>query len=512
MDSMKHNSFLSADLLPSLGASINDLAKLRKHIVSPVDPRFRCLLPLDTPLAWEMWLVILVIYSAWICPFEYLSTWFVFDVCPTAPFKSLSLLFNYKGSQIGFTVLSTLRLWRLRRVSLLFARLEKDIRFNYFWTRCTKLILMLSSVLYMLFYLGFTSYLIGNMTNLVVHWSSHTKAFRDTVTSVSEFASRNQLPPNIHDQMLSHISLDFKTEAIDAEYFPPREDVIIQNESHTDHYILVSGAVEFTAYIDGENQIQGKEVVGDAFGEIGVLCYTPQPFTISTTELSQILRVHKKSLISVMRAHIEDGRIIINNLFMKLRGKQSIAIDVAKHQPHFLLQEWLGGGLKRGEGNASDQGKGHKYLQLDDSEIIDLELTKWMDSRKDGSSETRRGQEPNKDFAEKSFSNVDVASLKLTYPHCRFKPSKQELAKPEEKRVTIHLKSQGKDLPKLIILHDSKVELLGLAGEKFGKQSFTVVTNAENVEIDVIRDGEHLPNYDPHYESNQNMSIAVDYH
>ena len=33
------------------------------------------------------------------------------------------------------------------------------------------------------------------------------------------------------------------------------------------------------------------------------------------------------------------------------------------------------------------------------------------------------------------------------------------------------------------------------AGEKFGKQSFTVVTNAENVEIDdvdVIRDGEHL--------------------
>ncbi|CAN6818086.1 unnamed protein product, partial [Brassica oleracea var. botrytis] len=420
--------------------------------------------------------------------FRYLSTWFVFDVCPTAPFKSLSLLFNYKGSQIGFTVLSTLRLWRLRRVSLLFARLEKDIRFNYFWTRCTKLILvkMLSSVLYMLFYLGFTSYLIGNMTNLVVHWSSHTKAFRDTVTSVSEFASRNQLPPNIHDQMLSHISLDFKTEGlkqeetlnglrkatrssianylylhiaqnvylfqgvshnflfqlvsdIDAEYFPPREDVIIQNESHTDLYILVSGAV--------------------VTGQRNYLKFY----------------VYTKSLISAMRAHIEDGRIIINNLFMKLRGKQSIAIDVAKHQPDFLLQEWLGGGLKRGEGNASDQGKGHKYLQLDDSENIDLELTKWMDSRKDGSSETRRGQErrikiaeeekPNKDFAEKSFSNVDVASLKLTYPHCRFKPSKQEPAKPEEKRVTIHLKSQGKDLPKLIILPDSKVELLGLAGK-----------------------------------------------
>ncbi|XP_048594685.1 potassium channel KAT2-like isoform X2 [Brassica napus] len=635
MDSMKHNSFLSADLLPSLGASTNQSTKLRKHIVSPFDPRFR---------AWEMWLVILVIYSAWICPFEfafitykkhalfivdnivngffaidiiltffvanvdshsyilvdnpkkiamrYLSTWFVFDVCSTAPFKSLSLLFNYKGSQIGFTVLSMLRLWRLRRVSLLFARLEKDIRFNYFWTRCTKLILvtlfavhyagcfnyliadlypnrrktwigavypnfkeaslwsryvtsiywsvttltttgygdlhaenpreMFFSVLYVLFNLGFTSYLIGNMTNLVVHWSSHTKTFRDTLRSVSEFASRNQLPPNIQDKMLSHISLDFKSEGlkqeetlnglrkatrssianylylhiaqnvylfqgvshnflfqlvsdIDAEYFPPREDVIVQNESHTDLYILVSGAVEFSAYIDGENQIQGKAVVGDAFGEIGVLCYTPQPFTVRTTELCQILRVHKKSLISAMRAHIEDGRTIKNNLFMKLRGQQSIAIDAAKNQPYFLLHKWLGGGLKRGEGNASDQGKGHKYLQLDDSENIDLELTKWMDSRKDGSSETRRGQEhkikiaeeekPNKYIDEKSFSNADVASFKLTYPHCRFKPSKQEPAKPEEKKVTIHLKSQGKYLPKLIFLPDSKVELLRLAGK-----------------------------------------------
>lgn len=28
-----------------------------------------------------------------------------------------------------------------------------------------------------------------------------------------------------------------------AEYFPPKEDVILQNEAPTDFYILVSGAV-----------------------------------------------------------------------------------------------------------------------------------------------------------------------------------------------------------------------------------------------------------------------------
>lgn len=34
-----------------------------------------------------------------------------------------------------------------------------------------------------------------------------------------------------------------KVSDIDAEYFPPREDVVLQNEAPTDLYILVSGAV-----------------------------------------------------------------------------------------------------------------------------------------------------------------------------------------------------------------------------------------------------------------------------
>jgi len=30
---------------------------------------------------------------------------------------------------------------------------------------------------------------------------------------------------------------------MEAEYFPPKEDVILQNESSTELYVLVSGAV-----------------------------------------------------------------------------------------------------------------------------------------------------------------------------------------------------------------------------------------------------------------------------
>ncbi|RVW16660.1 Potassium channel KAT1 [Vitis vinifera] len=515
MERTSLGSVFSSHLLPSLGARINQATKLQKHIISPFSPRYR---------AWEMLLIILVIYSAWICPFEfgflpykqdalfifdnivngffaidivltffvayldtetyllvddakkiairYISTWFIFDVCSTAPFEAFSLLFTKHNSGLGYKALNMLRLWRLRRVSSLFARLEKDIRFNYFWIRCIKLTSvtlfavhcagcfnyliadrypdpertwigavypnfkeenlwdryvtsiywsittltttgygdlhaenpreMLFDIFYMLFNLGLTSYLIGNMTNLVVHWTSRTRDFRDTVRSASEFATRNQLPPRIQDQMLSqHMSqvqnrriettrhfewpakshslqhctlpllpyrskclsfpgcfsgLPFPTgmalgslnfhifvSEVEAEYFPPREDVILQKEAPTDIYILVSGAVDLIAYIDGHDQILGQAVAGDVFGEIGVLCYRPQSLTVRTSELSQILRLSRTSLMNAIQANMEDGQIIMNNLFKKLKGLESSGFTDPHMDPESILREWIDG-------------------------------------------------------------------------------------------------------------------------------------------------------------------------
>ncbi|KAI3680882.1 hypothetical protein L6452_35660 [Arctium lappa] len=505
MGKSTHSGFFSSDLLPSLGANFNRSAPLKKYTVSPFDRRYR---------AWEMFLVILVVYSAWISPFDfaflddkegalrifdnivngffaidivltffvayldsqsyvlvddhkkiavrYLSTWFILDVSSTVPFRSLSLLCTDRKSEIGFKVLSMLRLWRLRRVSSLFARLEKDIRFNYFWIRCTKLTSvtlfavhcagcfnyliadrypdpdrtwigavypdfkndsiwnryvtalywsivtltttgygdfhaentreMLFDIFYMLFNLGLTAYLIGNMTNLVVHWTGNTRDFRDKVAAASEFAKRNQLPPQIKDQILSHICLDYKTEGLkqqdtlnclpkairasisrhlfypivqnvhlfrgisheclfqlvsemEAEYFPPKEVVILQNEIPTNLYILVTGAVDIIANNDGQDQIVGKAVSGEMFGETGVLYNTPQPFTFQTTEISQMLRMDGSSLLRIIHTNTQDGFIIMNNFYMKLKGLESFGHASQPNNPALVSSERSHGGL-----------------------------------------------------------------------------------------------------------------------------------------------------------------------
>lgn len=89
MERTSLGSVFSSHLLPSLGARINQATKLQKHIISPFSPRYRLWslswfvagLPSTFTAsltfhvhhfrAWEMLLIILVIYSAWICPFEF---------------------------------------------------------------------------------------------------------------------------------------------------------------------------------------------------------------------------------------------------------------------------------------------------------------------------------------------------------------------------------------------------------------------------------------------------------
>ncbi|XP_020259216.1 potassium channel AKT1-like [Asparagus officinalis] len=470
---------ISSAMLPSLGGRSQRRIKLRRLIVSPYDKRYR---------VWQTFLIVLVVYTAWVSPFEfgfvkgprgalaitdnivnalffidiiltfflayldratylliddhgqiarkYVFSWFSLDLISTIPNELARKILPPKVRDYGF--FNMLRLWRLRRVSSLFARLEKDRNFNYFLVRCAKLICvtlfavhcagcfyyllaatypdpkmtwigasmpdfhhrslwiryvtamywsittlttvgygdlhpqntreMVFDIAYMLFNLGLTSYLIGNMTNLVVHGTSRTRKFRDTIQAASSFAQRNQLPDRLQDQMLAHLCLKFRTDSeglqhqetldalpkairssishylffnlilkvylfrgvssdilfqlvseMKAEYFPPREDVILKNEAPTDFYILVTGSVDLIDEKNGVEQVVGEARSGDIFGEIGVLCYKPQLLTARTKKLCQLLRLNRTSFLSIVQSNVGDGTIIMSNLLQYLK-------------------------------------------------------------------------------------------------------------------------------------------------------------------------------------------------
>ncbi|KAL5854600.1 hypothetical protein ACOSQ4_004402 [Xanthoceras sorbifolium] len=468
---------LSKLILPPLGvSSFNQNQTKSKWIISPMDSRYRC---------WEAFMVVLVAYTAWVYPFEvaflnstpdkilsitdnivdlffaidivltffvayidprsqllvrdfskialrYLSTWFLMDVASTIPFEALGYLFTGKEKVgISYSLLGILRFWRLRRVKQLFTRLEKDIRFNYFWVRCARLLSvtlfmvhcagclyyllaiiyphqgktwigsanpnfretglwiryisaiywsittmttvgygdlhavntveMIFIIFYMLFNLGLTAYLIGNMTNLVVEGTRRTMEFRNSIEEASNFVCRNRLPVRMKEQILAYMCLRFKAESLNqhqlieqlpksicksicqhlflptvekvylfqgvskeillllvakmrAEYIPPREDVIMQNEAPDDVYIIVSGEVEIIDCEMEKEVLVGTLHSGDMFGEVGALCCRPQTFTFRTRTLSQLLRLKTSALNEAMESKQEDNVAILKNL------------------------------------------------------------------------------------------------------------------------------------------------------------------------------------------------------
>ncbi|GAA0170987.1 hypothetical protein Leryth_017111 [Lithospermum erythrorhizon] len=387
---------------------------------------------------------------------RYVKSWFFLDVMSTIPAELAQAVLP--KSVESYSYLQLLRLWRLRRVSAMFARLEKDRKYSYFWIRCSKLVCvalfvvhfvacgfyllaarhgdpsktwialnnenfkqesvwaryvtsvywsittftstgygdlhpvnskeMVFGICYMFFILGLTSYIIGNMTNLVVHVTSRTRKFRDTIQAASSFGHRNQLPVRIQDQMLAHLCLRYRTDSeglqqqevldmlpkaiissvshflfhplvegvylfngisddllfqlvseMKAEYYPPREEVILQNETPTDFYILVTGSVDILLYRNGVEQVVGELTAGDVCGEVGVLCYRPQPFTVRTKQLSQLLRLNRTAFLNMVKTNIGDGTIIMNNLLQHLKERsEPLMQTILADTEHMLAQ------------------------------------------------------------------------------------------------------------------------------------------------------------------------------
>lgn len=593
---------ISSSILPAFGTVMGEgSVNLKRFVIAPYDRRYRW---------WQTYLVVLVVYSAWSSPFElafrnmstsalmpidlvvdaffavdiiltffvayldkstylliedhkkialrYIShLWFPMDVASTLPFQTIYRIFTgkmHRGDVFGF--LNLLRLWRLRRVSEFFSRLEKDTRFSYFWIRYSKFISVtlfavhtagcfyfwlathysvssntwigvsvpdfeqrsvwlgytysmywaivtltttgygdlhaentgekVFAIFYMLFNIGLTAYLIGNMTNLIVHSSIRTFAMRDSIHELLRYASKNRLPEGLKEQMLAHMTLRFKTAELQqeqvlkdlpkairssivehlfrktvensylfkgvsedfivqlvpeirAEYYPPKVDIIMQNEIPTDFYIIVSGSVDVLTVKNGMEQFLSKLEPPDMFGEIGVLFNSPQPFTVRTKRLSQVIRVSHNHFKQLVQPFTEDGKTIISNI-----------------QKHL---------------------KDLKKEELDEMPFV-RELLGEPDSEANASQEAQ---------------NQEGQSQEATRNSMNYTPNTFPM------RVILHghhpdFKQQEEDGGKLAHLPDSIEGLISLAEKKLGKKgSKVLMADGSQVEdIRALRDNDHL--------------------
>ncbi|KAG5517285.1 hypothetical protein RHGRI_037889 [Rhododendron griersonianum] len=311
-----------------------------------------------------MFLIVLGVYSAWICPFEfafltykqdhalfiidnivnsffatdivltffvayldnqsnllvddpkkiatrYISTGFLFDMCSTLPLQDLISLFRKDHSTgIVFQLLDMLRLWRLGRVSSLFARsihrLEPNSRrtsasCSYFWTRCTKLI---SVTLFVVHCAGCFNFMIAD------RYPDPEK------TWIGALYPDFKEVMSLRDRYVISIYWSISTLTF-AGYGDLHAENAREMLFSCFYMLFILG---FTAYLFGNIAnlvVLGKAITGDIFCETGVLCNMPQRLTVRTTEISQVLRLSRTKLTKLIRANTEDGDTIRNNLFQE---------------------------------------------------------------------------------------------------------------------------------------------------------------------------------------------------
>ncbi|KAE9609219.1 putative potassium channel, voltage-dependent, EAG/ELK/ERG, ankyrin repeat-containing [Lupinus albus] len=88
---------------------------------------------------------------------------------------------------------------------------------------------------------------------------------------------------------------------------------------------------------NGMEQVIGEARPTDVLGEIGVLCYRPQLFTVRTKRLTQLLRLNRTTFLNLAQSNVGDGTIIMNNFLHHLRESKFPGMEVVLAETEAML-------------------------------------------------------------------------------------------------------------------------------------------------------------------------------
>ena len=81
-----------------------------------------------------------------------------------------------------------------------------------------------------------------------------------------------------------------------------------------------------------------------SFGEIAILCDTPQPYTVRVCDLCRLLRIDKQHFANILQIYFVDGRTVLSNLLevflieiVTLSFSCTPLITFSFHYCHFLF-------------------------------------------------------------------------------------------------------------------------------------------------------------------------------
>ncbi|KAL6178269.1 hypothetical protein ACLB2K_049788 [Fragaria x ananassa] len=249
-------------------------------------------------------------------------------------------------------------------------------------------------MIFIMFYVSFDmilgAYLLGNITALIVK-GSKTEKFRDKMTDLIKYMSRNNIDRGISKEIKNHLRLQYDrsyTEAavlqdipasirskisqklyelyikevhlfkgcstgfikqiatrIHEEFFLPAE-VIIEQGDVVDHlYIVCHGELLGKGEDDDNDEPLELFKTYSSFGEISFLCNTPQPYAVKVRELCRVLRLDRQSFREILEIYFLDGRLILDNLLegkdLNTRNKlleSDITLYIGKHEMELVMK------------------------------------------------------------------------------------------------------------------------------------------------------------------------------